>query len=285
MVSVSPVHPVPTRWCFEAPTTCHTPRRERHRVKNPWLVGAVTGLGAVGGAMLQVVPAQAAPVEFPDGVTVTGDIPDDAGFDRAAAEANNWTFTWATDANGVLTFTYADGTTSSTDQQQAAADVRPTALWSPADHQSESAAVTPDAGVSDLATVASEPFGAPPAQRVADAQTVNPSDQSIVNTAYQGLGGAYVWGGTDYMAWDCSGFVQWVYAQHGINIPRVTWDQFAAARPTAQPQPGDLVSQNNGAHVGIFLGGDQMISALNPQEGTIVHSIHTMPLDGFYTYR
>ena len=105
-----------------------------------------------------------------------------------------------------------------------------------------------------------------------------------VGTAYQGIGGAYVWGGTGFKAWDCSGFTQWVYAQNGINLPRTTWAQFAAGTPTSNPQPGDLVSQNGGSHVGIYIGNGQMISALNPMQGTQVHSVNAMQVDGYYTF-
>lgn len=107
----------------------------------------------------------------------------------------------------------------------------------------------------------------------------------IVGDAYAGIGGAYVWGGTGYKAWDCSGFTQSVYAQNGINIPRTTWAQFAAGTPTSTPQPGDLVSQNGGSHVGIYIGNGQMISALNPAQGTQIHSVNAMQLDGYYTFR
>ncbi|RLY92186.1 hypothetical protein CWC38_03230 [Kocuria tytonicola] len=110
------------------------------------------------------------------------------------------------------------------------------------------------------------------------------STGGMAGTAYQGIGGAYVWGGTGFKAWDCSGFTQWVYAQNGINLPRTTWAQFAAGTPTANPQPGDLVSQNGGSHVGIYIGNGQMISALNPSQGTQVHSVNAMQLDGFYTF-
>lgn len=110
------------------------------------------------------------------------------------------------------------------------------------------------------------------------------SGEALVETAMRGLGGDYVWGGTDYKAWDCSGFTQWVYAENGISIPRVTWAQFGAAQPTSTPQVGDLVSQNNGSHVGIYLGDGLMVSALNPDQGTLIHPVSAMKVDGFYTY-
>lgn len=105
----------------------------------------------------------------------------------------------------------------------------------------------------------------------------------IVGTALSGEGSGYVYGGTSFGAWDCSGFVQWVYAQHGVQLPRVTHAQFAALRPTSNPQPGDLVSQNGGSHVGIYLGDGQMISALNPSQGTQIHSVSAMGVDGYFT--
>ncbi|MGX5358529.1 C40 family peptidase [Kocuria sp. KH4] len=104
----------------------------------------------------------------------------------------------------------------------------------------------------------------------------------IVGTAHQGIGSAYVYGGTSFGAWDCSGFTQWVFAQNGIDLPRTTWAQFAAGTPVTTPQPGDLVSQNGGGHVGIYIGGGKMISALNPAQGTQIHSVNAMQLDGYY---
>jgi cell wall-associated NlpC family hydrolase len=105
----------------------------------------------------------------------------------------------------------------------------------------------------------------------------------IAATAMQGLGSGYVYGGTARGAWDCSGFVQWVYAQHGISLPRVASAQAASLRPTSNPQPGDLVSQNGGSHIGIYLGNGQMISALNPAQGTLVHPVSAMSVDGYFT--
>lgn len=111
---------------------------------------------------------------------------------------------------------------------------------------------------------------------------IAPAAGGVVGTAQQGIGSAYVYGGTAFGAWDCSGFTKWVFAQHGIDLPRTTWAQFAAATPVSAPQPGDLVSQNGGGHVGIYIGGGKMISALNPSQGTQIHSVNAMQLDGYY---
>jgi len=101
--------------------------------------------------------------------------------------------------------------------------------------------------------------------------------------AYTGIGSPYVWGGTTPSGWDCSGFTQWVYAQAGISIPRVNaWN---AMTPTSTPAPGDLVMQNGGAHVGIYVGNGMMISALNPSEGTILHAVSATGTSSFYTLR
>jgi cell wall-associated NlpC family hydrolase len=100
--------------------------------------------------------------------------------------------------------------------------------------------------------------------------------REILAYAQEGVGGAYVWGGTAFKAWDCSGYVQWVYGQAGIHLPRT--EQWAAGTATAEPQPGDLVVQNpdgpnHWGHVGIYAGNGMMYSALNPAVGTLLHPV------------
>ncbi|MHC5559798.1 C40 family peptidase [Kocuria sp. U4B] len=155
------------------------------------------------------------------------------------------------------------------------------------------APAAPAAAPAPVAAPASTPQ-APAAQQSASTSSLSTQSVStqslssasgLVGTAMKGIGSGYVYGGTAFGAWDCSGFTKWVYAQQGINLPRTTWAQFAAGTPTATPQPGDLVSQNGGAHVGIYLGGGKMISALNPSQGTQIHSVNAMALDGYYTFR
>lgn len=105
----------------------------------------------------------------------------------------------------------------------------------------------------------------------------------LAGIAYTGIGSPYVWGGTTPSGWDCSGFTQWVYAQAGISIPRV--NAWTAMKPTSTPAPGDLVMQNGGAHVGIYVGNGMMISALNPSQGTILHAVSATGTSSFYTLR
>ena len=117
----------------------------------------------------------------------------------------------------------------------------------------------------------------------ASSNTGNASRDAIVATAMSGLGGSYVWGGKSYGAWDCSGFTSWVFAQHGIKLTAYTYAMKNELRPTANPQPGDIVFQNGYSHVGIYLGDGKMISALNPTNGTLVHPTSWMSVDGYYT--
>ncbi|WP_240974651.1 C40 family peptidase [Crystallibacter degradans] len=112
------------------------------------------------------------------------------------------------------------------------------------------------------------------------------STSSIADVAKSMVDSPYVYGGTSpSTGWDCSGFTKWVYAQAGIDLPRTSQQQIAAMTPTSNPQPGDLVSQNGGGHIGIYLGDGKMVSALNPGDGTLVHPISWMPVDGYYTVR
>ena len=126
-------------------------------------------------------------------------------------------------------------------------------------------------------------YVAPAASPAPAASSGNASRDAIVATAMSGLGGAYVWGGKTFGAWDCSGFTSWVFAQHGIKLTAFTYAMKNELRPTANPQPGDIVFQNGYSHVGIYLGNGKMISALNPTNGTLVHPTSWMSVDGYYT--
>ena len=107
----------------------------------------------------------------------------------------------------------------------------------------------------------------------------------IVEAARQYEGVPYVWGGTDpAVGLDCSGFTQRAYADIGIQIPRVTWDQMNAGTQVpslAEAQPGDLLFSHDGGHVSIYLGGGKAIDA--PQPGQTVAVRDMWETDGTIT--
>ena len=67
--------------------------------------------------------------------------------------------------------------------------------------------------------------------------------EDVVRTAKRYLGVRYVLGGTTPRAFDCSGFVRWIFAQHGVRMPRTAKEQAAVGDAPAPGdlQPGDLL--------------------------------------------
>ncbi|MCW2963962.1 MAG: hypothetical protein JWO17_1214 [Actinomycetia bacterium] len=88
--------------------------------------------------------------------------------------------------------------------------------------------------------------------------------------AMQYLGVPYVWGGSTPAGFDCSGLVMYVFAQLGISLPHYAAAQYGFGTPVPpdQLQPGDLVFFDGLGHVGIYIGGGQMIHA--PHTGDVV---------------
>ena len=74
-------------------------------------------------------------------------------------------------------------------------------------------------------------------------------------------------GGSNPSGFDCSGFVQWVFGQNGILLPREVREQYDAGSKIelGEAQPGDLLffqTVSRGAsHVGVMIGGDQFVHA------------------------
>jgi cell wall-associated NlpC family hydrolase len=100
------------------------------------------------------------------------------------------------------------------------------------------------------------------------------------------LGDPYVWGATGPHSWDCSGLMQWAYAQAGIAIGRTTYDQVdagTAVASTADLQVGDLVFFNGDTHVGMYAGGGMIIHA--PHTGTVVKFEKMSEIGSIYAMR
>jgi len=98
---------------------------------------------------------------------------------------------------------------------------------------------------------------------------------TAVQFAYNQLGCPYVYGGTGPCAdgFDCSGLVQAAWAAAGIDIPRDTYEQWAALPHISASaiQPGDLLYYNGEGHVAMYVGGGYIIDA--PSTGYDIEKI------------
>ena len=108
--------------------------------------------------------------------------------------------------------------------------------------------------------------------------------QNLVEYAKQFVGYPYVYGGNSLTGGtDCSGFTKLIYAQYGIDLPRVAYDQAFVGYevPLDQIQIGDLVlSGYNGTthHVAIYIGDNQLVHALNSNVGIVITDLYIMPI-------
>ena len=107
--------------------------------------------------------------------------------------------------------------------------------------------------------------------------------ENIVNYAKKYLGKPYVYGGNGPNSFDCSGFTKYVFKNFGINIERTSYGQLNNGYYVSKDslQPGDIVFFKQGGsvdHVGIYIGGGQMIHASSPGDVVKYDSI----VSGYY---
>jgi cell wall-associated NlpC family hydrolase len=101
------------------------------------------------------------------------------------------------------------------------------------------------------------------------------------------LGEPYVWGGESPGGFDCSGLVRYLYAQHGVGLPRVADSQarVGTSIPPSALQAGDAVffADSSGyiGHEGLYIGNGQFVHA--PHTGDVV-KVSSL-LDGGYAPR
>ena len=121
---------------------------------------------------------------------------------------------------------------------------------------------------------------------VSGSSAATPSQAEIsamLSAALGRRGLPYVWGAAGPTSFDCSGLVQWAFAQAGVRMPRVAADQARTglAVPVSQLQPGDLLFYHTDptdpgfiSHVAIYIGNGEMIQA--PETG---ENVEVVPAD------
>ena len=152
-----------------------------------------------------------------------------------------------------------------------------------------------DVGVHEIKVVAKDKYGneatatynfevkekpkPKPQERVYANLPANPSGGDISSIAYSLVGMPYASGANGPYAFDCSGFVQYVYSQVGINVSRSSstqlYDGYAVSYEEAQP--GDILSwgfvDGVATHSALYVGNGQMVHAANPSQGVIASDV------------
>jgi cell wall-associated NlpC family hydrolase len=109
----------------------------------------------------------------------------------------------------------------------------------------------------------------------------------IVLRAISLLGAPYKWGGSGPTAFDCSGLVQFIHGELGMEVPRTAEEQFRAATRVDMDElePGDLlffkIRGKRVSHVAIYAGSGRFVHA--PQTGRPIE-LRTLD-DGYYRPR
>ena len=121
---------------------------------------------------------------------------------------------------------------------------------------------------------------APPAPKPppAPVSAPNPRAGAAIAAAQSVMGTPYRWGGGGPGGFDCSGLTSWAWAQAGVGLPHSSGAQYGATQrvPIDQLQPGDLVFFGSPIHhVGLYIGGGQMIHSPHTGDVVRVGSIYT----------
>ncbi|MYY84780.1 MULTISPECIES: C40 family peptidase [unclassified Streptomyces] len=113
--------------------------------------------------------------------------------------------------------------------------------------------------------------GAPASSRAAAA----------IAAARSAIGKPYVWGANGPSGFDCSGLMQWSYAQAGVGLPRTSQAQRYAGRQVSlsEAQPGDLVAyRDDASHIGMYMGNGQVVHAPYPGAPVRYDPVGMMPV-------
>ncbi|MDT0346567.1 NlpC/P60 family protein [Streptomyces sp. DSM 44938] len=113
--------------------------------------------------------------------------------------------------------------------------------------------------------------GAAPSARAATA----------VAAAREAVGRPYAWGQAGPGSFDCSGLIQWAYARAGVALPRTSQAQARAGRRVAlsDARPGDIVVyRKDASHVGMYVGGGQIVHAPYPGAQVRYEAVGVMPV-------
>ena len=191
------------------------------------------------------------------GAEVVGKVPQNGYMYVILDDGSGWLYVESGDARGFVNKNYVDDSDAVTTQIETDGENQ---------YKQAETIVKPQDNDAYYYTLTSVEAGKPDGQ----------IGESLVEYASNYIGNPYVWGGTSLTdGADCSGFVQSVYAQYDISLPRIASDQAQAgvAIPIQDAMPGDLVFYSNAEegiyHVMIYAGDGKTVEAQSSDTGIV----------------
>lgn len=123
--------------------------------------------------------------------------------------------------------------------------------------------------------------GLPDLSALSGLTAASPHAAAATAAARGAVGRPYVWGANGPSGFDCSGLVQWSYAQAGVGLPRTSQAQANAGHrvPLSQARPGDIVTyRSDASHVGMYVGNGQVVHAPYPGAAVRYDPVGMMPV-------
>jgi len=239
------------------------PKKKR---KGGWIVNAGVITVATGLIATMSLPAFAF---NPNGA-------DSAAFGPSAADSMKKAQSQTVEVGGVASASVTRDAASATTEEQLNAQKAAAAAAAAAEAARRQAAV-------QLATYATRSSSGPSVSDfLANPPYPNFSLSQVFSVAQQYIGTPYVYGGASPAGFDCSGYVMYVYAQFGINLPHSVSGQAAMGKriSIADAQPGDIVIMPG--HDGFYAGNGNIMDA--PDTGRSI-SIRPIWTSDFYIVR
>ena len=117
-------------------------------------------------------------------------------------------------------------------------------------------------------------------------QAEKDAEAAIAEYSLNFIGYPYLYGGTSPSGWDCSGFVQYVFAQFGVSLPRTSGAMMSVGSPVgslAEAQPGDIIA--SAGHAAIYIGNGMVMNAMDYGAGTNTAAVAWVFPGGGYAIR
>ena len=127
--------------------------------------------------------------------------------------------------------------------------------------------------------------------KAAEAEQSQVGGGDLISNAKSVIGTPYVWGGSQPGGFDCSGFIHWAHKESGNDIGRTSVEgYYNKSYIVSNPQPGDLVVfegtyKSSMSHMGIYIGGGQMIHAGSSSGVAIANVKGPYWGDHFHSYK